>query len=252
MCGTCGCATTVIDGRPESHGGHEAHRRGTGPRRVAVERDLLAHNDAHAQANRAELTARGVLAVNLLSGPGAGKTSLLVATARAVGETGRFPMAVIEGDQQTSRDADRLRAAGVAAVQINTGKGCHLEAAGTGAAMAGLPLPPGGVLFIENVGNLVCPAAFDLGEAARVVLFSTTEGEDKPLKYPDVFAVAQLVLITKSDLLAHLDVDVEAMHANVRAVNPDAEVLHVAVPSGEGIPDWLAWLDRRRAMDGGW
>jgi hydrogenase nickel incorporation protein HypB len=155
----------------------------------------------------------------------------------------RRPIAVIEGDQQTSRDADRIRAAGAPAVQINTGKGCHLDAHMVGHALDAVPLPPGGLLLIENVGNLVCPAAFDLGEAKRVVVLSVTEGEDKPLKYPDIFAVADLLVINKIDLLPHLDFDMTACLAAARRVNPKADVLAVSARTGEGLAALYAWIE---------
>ncbi len=154
-------------------------------------------------------------------------------------------MGVIEGDQQTSNDADRIRATGVAAVQVNTGKGCHLEAPMVAKALDRLPLAPGGVLFIENVGNLVCPALFDLGEAHKVAILSVTEGEDKPLKYPDMFRAADLVLLNKVDLLPFLDFDVDLCEANARRVNPGIEVLRVSARSGEGFDAWLAWIEAR-------
>lgn len=215
------------------------------PRLLELEQDILAKNDRFAARNRARLTEGGVLALNILAGPGAGKTTLLVETLKAL--AGRYPCAVIEGDQQTSNDADRIRAVGVPAVQVNTGKGCHLDAHMVGHAMERLPLPPGGVLFIENVGNLVCPAAFDLGEAKRATLLSVTEGEDKPLKYPDIFETADVVLLTKADLLPHLDVSEELLRANVARINPQAQILTVSARGGPGLAPWLAWLATARA-----
>ncbi|WP_342667972.1 hydrogenase nickel incorporation protein HypB [Azospirillum halopraeferens] len=207
---------------------------------VEIERGILAKNDAYAADNRALFARAGITAVNMLSSPGSGKTTLLVATLRAL--AGARPVAVIEGDQQTANDAERIRATGTPAVQINTGKGCHLDAHMVGHALERLPLPLGGLLFVENVGNLVCPAGFDLGEGRRVVLLSVTEGEDKPLKYPDVFATADLVLITKTDLAPHLDVDWAAMEAALDRVNPRAARLRVSARTGEGLDAWLAWL----------
>jgi hydrogenase nickel incorporation protein HypB len=210
-------------------------------RTIEIERDILSKNDVYARANRVRLAKAGVLALNLLSSPGAGKTSLLV---QMIGDLrGRRPIAVIEGDQQTSRDADRIRAAGAPAVQINTGKGCHLDAHMVGHALDALPLPPGGLLMIENVGNLVCPAAFDLGEARKVVVLSVTEGEDKPLKYPDMFAAADLLVINKVDLLPHLDFDMAACLAAARRVNPRADVLQVSSRTGQGLPALYAWIE---------
>ena len=177
-----------------------------------------------------------------MSSPGAGKTSLLVRTIEMWGK--RAPIAVIEGDQQTSRDADRVRATGAPAVQINTGKGCHLDAHMVAHALDGLALRDASVLFIENVGNLVCPAAFDLGENRRVVILSVTEGDDKPLKYPDMFRTADLVLVNKIDLLPHVDFDVTTALGYARRLKPDVEALFVSARTGEGFDAWLAWLDR--------
>lgn len=228
-----------------AHSQEHAHGHSGAPRLLEMEQDILAKNDRFAARNRTRLTEGGVLALNILAGPGAGKTTLLVETLKAL--AGRFPCAVIEGDQQTSNDADRIRAVGVPAVQVNTGKGCHLDAHMVGHAMERLPLPPGGVLFIENVGNLVCPAAFDLGETKRATLLSVTEGEDKPLKYPDIFETADVVLLTKADLLPHLDVSEELLRANVARINPQAQILTVSSRGGPGLAPWLAWLSAARA-----
>lgn len=236
----------------EGHHHHHGEAPGTdATRMVEIERGILAKNDAYAAQNRARLNAGGIVALNLLAGPGAGKTTLLVETLRTLGA--RVPAAVIEGDQQTANDAERIRATGTPAVQINTGKGCHLDAHMIGHALDELPLPPGGLLFIENVGNLVCPAAFDLGEEVRVTLLSITEGEDKPLKYPDIFQSADLVLLTKVDLLPHLDVDIAAMERNIARINPLAPILHASAKAGgSGLAAWLDWLGdvRRRRLDG--
>jgi len=206
---------------------------------VEIETGILTKNDRFAAANRARLAALGALAVNLVSSPGSGKTSLLVRTIEALGDQ---PLAVIEGDQQTQNDAERIRATGARAVQVNTGKGCHLDAHMVGHAMDALGLPPGSILFIENVGNLVCPAAFDLGEAAKVAMLSVTEGEDKPLKYPDMFTASKLALLNKVDLAPHCDVDLDLYEANLRRVNPHIEVLRVSARTGEGLAAWVAWL----------
>jgi hydrogenase nickel incorporation protein HypB len=211
---------------------------------VQIEQDILAKNDGYARANRARLATAGALALNLVSSPGSGKTTLLTATLTRL--AGRCTLAVIEGDQQTANDAERVRATGVPAIQINTGKGCHLDAHMVGHAMDALPLARGGVLFIENVGNLVCPAGFDLGEAHKVVVLSVTEGEDKPLKYPDMFAAADLMLLNKVDLLPYLDFDVDACIAHARRVNPGIEVLQVSALRGAGMDEWISWLDRAR------
>lgn len=212
---------------------------------IQVERDILGKNDRLAADNRARFAADGVLAFNLVSSPGAGKTSLLV---RAVSELkSSCPIGVIEGDQQTSNDAERIRATGVSAIQVNTGKGCHLDAAMVGEAYDRLPWLNGGLLFIENVGNLVCPAAFDLGEACKIVVFSTTEGEDKPLKYPDMFAASSLMLINKIDLAPVLDFDLAKTVEYARRVNPNIEVLTVSARTGEGFEAFFAWIRKRMA-----
>ena len=211
-----------------------------------MERDIYEKNDRFAADNRRRFAATRTLALNLVSSPGAGKTTLLVRT--LVDLRGKLPLAVIEGDQQTRLDADRIQATGVPALQINTGKMCHLDAGMIQGALEQVAAPPHGVLFIENVGNLVCPAGFDLGEAGKVVLASVTEGEDKPLKYPDMFHAARVVLVTKVDLLPHLDLDVEALVANARKVNPRAEVLRVSTRTGEGLEAWYAWIEARRVQ----
>lgn len=212
---------------------------------VRIERDILSKNDAFAEQNRDRFRVTSTLALNILSSPGAGETSLLVRAITGLREC--WPIAVIEGDQQTSNDAERIRETGVQAVQINTGKGCHLDAHMVGHALDHLLLEPGGLLFIENVGNLVCPAAFDLGEAFKIVVLSVTEGEDKPLKYPDMFAAADLMLLNKSDLLPHLDYDVGACCAAALRVNPDLQILTVSARTGEGIAAFYAWIEAHAA-----
>ncbi len=239
MCSDCGCGTDeiTIDGRLHAHAVPEASRR------LRVEVDLLAKNNAYAARNRTRFAEQGVLALNLMSSPGSGKTSLL---ARSIADLkNQYPITVIEGDQQTARDAERIRATGVAAVQINTGKGCHLDAHMVGHALDDLPLSAGSVLFIENVGNLVCPAAFDLGEAHKVVILSVTEGEDKPLKYPDMFHAADLMLLNKIDLLPYLQFDVEQCIAYARQVNPRLEVIQLSATQGAGLAQWYQWLAQR-------
>jgi hydrogenase nickel incorporation protein HypB len=215
------------------------------PRLVQIERDILARNDGLAQRNRAWLAERGIFALNLVSSPGSGKTTLLVRTIERL--AGRLPVAVVEGDQQTSFDADRIRATGAPALQINTGKGCHLDAAMVGTALERLAPTEDSVLMIENVGNLVCPAGFDLGEAHKVVVLSVTEGEDKPLKYPDMFHAASLMLLNKVDLLPHLQFDVERCLDNARRVNPAIDIVLVSATSGQGLDKWLAWIARGAA-----
>ena len=210
---------------------------------VEIERNILSKNDQYAHANRAWFAERDLLALNLVSSPGSGKTTLLTRTVDDL--KGRYDMAVIEGDQQTANDAERIRATGVPALQINTGKGCHLDAHMVGHALESLAPESGGVLFIENVGNLVCPAAFDLGEAAKVAILSVTEGEDKPIKYPDMFAAASVMLLNKADLLPYLDFDVEQCIEYARRVNPRIEVIQLSARSGEGMEAWYDWIAAR-------
>ena len=214
-------------------------------RTLRIERDIMEMNNAYANSNRAYLTGLHTLGLNFVSSPGSGKTSLLV---RAIDDLkSRFPIAVIEGDQQTARDAERIRATGVRAVQINTGKGCHLDAHMVAHAIDELALDSDGLLFIENVGNLICPAGFDLGEAHKIVVLSVTEGEDKPLKYPDMFAAADLMLLNKSDLLPHLDFDVGSCIAHALRVNPNLQTLVVSARSGEGMAALYTWIESRAA-----
>ena len=217
-----------------------SHAPGVSSKRmVQIEQDILAKNNAYASANRKQLAERGIFALNLVSSPGSGKTTLLCKTITLL--QGQ-PVAVIEGDQQTSQDAERIRATGAPAIQINTGKGCHLDAHMVGRAMEQLSLRPDSLLMIENVGNLVCPAAFDLGEAHKVVILSVTEGEDKPIKYPDMFRAASLMLLNKIDLLPHLNFDVAAAIGFARRVNPQIRVIQLSATSGEGMGEWLAFL----------
>jgi len=282
MCTVCGCGESKLEHSHDHDHGHDHHHDhdhghdhhhdhdhdhghshdlhyGTGiagvhvpglsqSRIIQIEQDILGKNDSLAARNRAFLADRGIFALNLVSSPGSGKTTLLCKTIEML--AGRFPVAVIEGDQQTSNDADRIRATGAPAVQVNTGKGCHLDADMVAKACERLAPSDGSVLFIENVGNLVCPAAFDLGEAYKVAILSITEGEDKPLKYPDMFAAAGMMILTKMDLAPHLDFDVEACIANARKVNPDIVVLQLSSRDGQGMEDWLAWIaeGRKRAV----
>jgi hydrogenase nickel incorporation protein HypB len=240
MCATCGCSAD----HTHEHG-HAHHHDHTQTRLIHIERDLLEANDRVAAQNRTRFRSKGVLTLNLMSSPGSGKTSLLVATLQAM--RGRCPVAVIEGDQATDNDTQRICATGAPALQINTGKGCHLDARMIARANEQLPLPVDGVLFIENVGNLVCPASFDLGEVHKVVLASTTEGEDKPLKYPNMFAASDLMLVSKIDLLPYIRFDVAQLIANAQRVNPRIEVLQVSAQSGAGMSEWLAWIERECA-----
>jgi hydrogenase nickel incorporation protein HypB len=309
MCVVCGCSQTGAagahghdhshghaHGHPHDHGPAHAHgpaataaqvapngdlHYGAGAARVSVpgmsperaiqlEADVLGENNRLAAANRAHFAAHGVAAYNLVSSPGSGKTTLLAATIVALRQRHpALPVAVIEGDQQTSNDADRIRATGAPAIQVNTGKGCHLDAQMVSDAFARLPLhgdhghghghdhghdhahdhahghthdQPPSLLFVENVGNLVCPAMWDLGERAKVAILSVTEGEDKPIKYPDMFAAAKLMVLNKVDLLPHLDFDVARCIEYARRVNPGIEVLLVSAKSGQGMDAWLDWL----------
>jgi hydrogenase nickel incorporation protein HypB len=213
----------------------------TQERMIRIEQDILGKNNEYATSNREHFRRHGILALNLVSSPGSGKTSLLTLTIDRL--QGRYPVSVIEGDQQTSNDAERIRATGAPAVQVNTGKGCHLDAHMVGHAVEHLKLAGRGLLLIENVGNLVCPSAFDLGEAHKVVILSVTEGEDKPLKYPDMFNASDLMILNKIDLLPYVDFDVERCIEYARRVNPRLEVLQVSARTGEGMDAWLAWLD---------
>jgi hydrogenase nickel incorporation protein HypB len=206
---------------------------------VQIEQDILAKNDSYAGRNRERLAGRGIFALNLVSSPGSGKTTLLCRTISMLGDQ---KVAVIEGDQQTSNDAERIRATGAPAVQINTGKGCHLDAAMVGQAMDQLQLDEGSLLLIENVGNLVCPAGFDLGEAHKVAILSVTEGEDKPLKYPHMFRAANVMILNKIDLLPYLQFDVQACIGYARRVNPYIRIIQLSATTGEGMSQWLEFL----------
>ena len=211
-------------------------------RMVQIEQDILGKNDRYAAINRARFQQQSLFVLNLVSSPGSGKTTLLTETINRIKE-GR-KVAVIEGDQQTANDADRIRETGVPAIQVNTGKGCHLDAHMVGHAMEKFDDMKGGLLFIENVGNLVCPAAFDLGEAHKVAILSVTEGEDKPLKYPDMFHAADLMILNKTDLLPYLDFDVERCIEYARQVNPKIQVMQLSARSGEGMEEWIDWLEK--------
>jgi len=209
---------------------------------VQIERDILSKNNDYAAGNRSRFDALGVFALNLVSSPGSGKTTLLIRTIESL--KNRLPVAVVEGDQQTSFDAERIRSTGARAIQINTGKGCHLDAHMVGRALDQLALEEGSALMIENVGNLVCPAAFDLGEAHKVVILSVTEGEDKPLKYPDMFRAASVMLLNKVDLLPHLTFNAKLAIEYARRVNPDLKVIHTSSATGEGFDEWGAWIEQ--------
>ncbi|BBV64616.1 hydrogenase nickel incorporation protein HypB [Kluyvera ascorbata] len=227
------------------HGEAGTHAPGMSQRRMLeVEIDVLDKNNQIAARNRARFAARELLVLNLVSSPGSGKTTLLTETLMRLKD--RVSCAVIEGDQQTVNDAARIRATGTPAIQVNTGKGCHLDAQMIADAAPRLPLESNGILFIENVGNLVCPASFDLGERHKVAVLSVTEGEDKPLKYPHMFAAASVMLLNKVDLLPYLNFDVEKCLACAREVNPNIEIILLSATSGEGMDTWLNWLETQR------
>ena len=238
MCTTCGCGEADV--RVEGAHAHDDHMHEPVPGVVDIETALLAKNDHQAQHNREWLAERRIVALNLMSSPGSGKTSLLRRTIDELAP-GR-PVAVIEGDQETRIDAETIRSTGAPVVQITPGAGCHLDADMLARGLAELRPPEGSLVFVENVGNLVCPALFDLGEAAKVVVVSVTEGEDKPLKYPHMFAVADVVVINKVDLLPYVDVRLERLIDHCRSVNPGVRVLPMSVTTGEGMGAWCDWL----------
>jgi hydrogenase nickel incorporation protein HypB len=233
MCKTCGCDRNRL-------APFAATTKRPGTRTIKLEHNVLAKNDPGAHEVRQWLAARHITAINMMSSPGAGKTTLLERTIRDVGP--QFAMHVIEGDQQTDNDAARVRAAGANAVQINTGVGCHLDATMVRRALDQLDPPEGAFVMIENVGNLVCPALFDLGERAKVVVASVTEGEDKPIKYPHMFRAGTVLLLNKIDLLPHLQFDVEMCLRYVKQVNPSMVVIPVSATHGDGFADWYGWL----------
>lgn len=302
MCVVCGCSEqhtnhepVVADGSLDLHFGQGAARVSvpgmSQERAIKLESDILGENDRHARSNREHFAAHGVLALNLVSSPGSGKTTLLCATINALRDKApQLDVAVIEGDQQTSFDADRIRDTGAPAVQVNTGKGCHLDAPMVAKAFARLPIHSHAhdhahagshehehnhahdhththdhahdhnnhhpndtadeirsLLMIENVGNLVCPALWDLGEAAKVAILSVTEGEDKPLKYPDMFAASSLMILNKVDLLPHVNFDVDRCIELARRVNPSIEVIQLSATTGQGLDEWLNWIQTRRS-----
>lgn len=236
--------THAVDGaiqqQPHEHSHDLLSVPGRDAHTVQLETKILGKNQLIAERNRDWLATRGILALNLVSSPGAGKTTLLERSLNDLKST--LSIGVIEGDQATSNDAERIRATGVPAVQINTGTGCHLEADMLERAIALLKPAPRSLLIIENVGNLVCPALFDLGERAKVVILSVTEGEDKPLKYPHMFAAAEVMLLSKIDLLPHLRFDLSLAIANALQVNPKLKVFPLSAYTGEGLADWYDWL----------
>jgi hydrogenase nickel incorporation protein HypB len=214
-------------------------------RMLTIEQDVLGRNNLLAERNRGYFEARNVMAMNLVSSPGSGKTSLLERTIREMGE--KLSFFIIEGDQQTMNDANRIREAGAPVVQVNTGEGCHLDADMVNKAVKKLDLEDGAVLMIENVGNLVCPALFDLGESSRIVIMSVTEGEDKPIKYPYMFRSADLCIINKTDLLPYLDVNLEQARQYAQQVNPRLTFIELSVKTGEGMDKWYDWLGQTTA-----
>lgn len=252
MCGICGCSSSSGTGKfsaiesskvnlltTHSHK-HEQHSHAENARLIQVEQDLLSKNNAYAAENRAYFQGNKIFVLNFVSSPGAGKTTLLVETIKILKD--KFPIAVIEGDQQTEHDADRIRATGASALQINTGRACHLDAHGIGQAVQKLGVQANSFLAIENVGNLVCPSSFDLGEAHKIVVLSVTEGDDKPLKYSDMFHAADLMIINKIDLLPYVDFDVPRCEAFARQVNPDIRIMKLSATKGENFSEWTNWL----------
>ena len=256
MCSTCGCGTDEVRVTVLNHDHHQSHDHDTAEHvhtdhdqdrthSIQLEQAVLAKNDHLAAHNREWLGARGLAAINVMSSPGSGKTTLLERTIRDSGLT----LSVIEGDQETIVDAERIRAAGARSVQVNTGAGCHLDAAMIHRALDQLH-PERGVVVIENVGNLVCPALFDLGEARRVVIISVTEGDDKPRKYPHMFSAADLIVINKTDLLPYVDFDVDRLTTDARALRPGVEVLTLSARTGENVDAWYVWLANLQPVNG--
>lgn len=272
MCGTCGCGgdgsnILLLDSEHRNsdhhhdhhhhahdhghehhhdhhhHGDHHHHEHDHRKKVIEVEKDVLQHNELMAARNRGYFEGRQIVALNLVSSPGSGKTSLLERTLADRKDSMRFY--VIEGDQQSLNDANRIAAHNVPVVQINTGKGCHLESDMIYEAVKKLEPEHNSVLFIENVGNLVCPAMFNLGETDRVVIISTTEGVDKPVKYPDMFHTSQLCIINKIDLLPYLQIDLEELKTNALKVNPELKFLEVSATTGAGMDQWYAWLEEK-------
>ena len=248
MCATCGCdsgsnATIHHHGDEHQHGhSHDQHDHSHVQLKtiVDVEKDVLYQNNLLAERNRGYFDAKNILALNLVSSPGSGKTSLLEKT--LIDLKDQLEFAVIEGDQQTTNDADRIHATGTKVTQINTGKGCHLDSHMVLHALQGMKPKENSVLFIENVGNLVCPAMFDLGEKERVVIISVTEGDDKPLKYPDMFHSSTLCIINKIDLLPYVPFSIEKVKENAKKVNSNLEIIELSCTSGEGLQLWYNWL----------
>lgn len=250
MCTTCGCGSDEVvvtdpDHRHDHEHDHHHHvHDDRSARTIVLEQAVLSKNDALAEANRSWFAEQRILAVNLMSSPGAGKTTLLERT--IIDLSAELPMAVVEGDQETLLDADRIRATGCRVVQINTGAGCHLDADMVARGLRVLEPRPSSILLIENVGNLVCPAMFDLGERAKVVIMSVTEGQDKPLKYPQMFRAAELMVLNKVDLLPYVQFDPEQCITYARQVNPKLDVVSVSATRGDGLDAWYNWLRDQR------
>lgn len=254
MCGICGCGDTQSNvkggykpAQLHHHGimslhrhDHQHHQDTHSERMIQVEQDILSKNNSYAAQNRQYFQQHKILALNFVSSPGAGKTTLLVETIKLLKE--QISIAVIEGDQQTEHDADRIRATGTKALQINTGKACHLDAHDIGHAVLDLQVGDGSFLAIENVGNLVCPSSFDLGEAHKVVVLSVTEGDDKPIKYPDMFHAADLMIINKMDLLPYVNFDVARCIEFAKRVNPTIEVLQLSATKPDSLNEWTNWI----------
>ena len=240
MCATCGCSTDLHD-HDHDHGSSKDHgHTHSGKKILNIEKDILHENNLFAARNRGYFEGRDIFAMNLVSAPGSGKTTLLEKTLTDL--KGKHDFYVIEGDQRTTRDADRIHATGTKVTQINTGKGCHLDAHMVLHALQGMKPAANSILFIENVGNLVCPSMFDLGEKDRVVIISVTEGDDKPLKYPDMFQGSSLCIINKTDLLPYVPFDMDRVRTYLHQVNPNLKIIALSCTSGEGLQEWYDWL----------
>lgn len=248
MCGICGCNATSHDVSQHSHSDnlvpHHSHEN---QQTIKIEQDILSENNKFAFTNRKYFQEKQILALNIMSSPGAGKTTLLTKTIANLKQF--LPFFVIVGDQQTQRDAERISATGIPALQINTGKGCHLNAHDICHALEKLAIPQQTILLIENVGNLVCPALFDLGEAYKVVILSVTEGDDKPLKYPHMFYSANLVLLAKTDLLPYVNFDVKKCMEYIKQINANTEILTISTTTGENLTHWQEWLSNRWSQE---
>jgi hydrogenase nickel incorporation protein HypB len=244
MCTTCGCGSTKTLNHQNTS--KENATDTADLRLVQLEKDVLGKNKRYAAKNRQYLHQHEIFALNIISSPGSGKTSLLTATIDGLKD--QLDINVIEGDQSSELDAERIRSSGAKAIQINTGKGCHLDAHQVGHAIEDLNPADKGVLFIENVGNLVCPAPFDLGEAYKVVMLSVTEGEDKPLKYPDIFYAADLMIINKTDLLPYVDFNMEQCIAYAKQINPNLIIIKLSATKGDGLSEWVQWIKAQRTL----